>query len=109
MNRRRSYRVEAAQNDVIGYPYDREPTRPVGAAKHEHSSNDRQQPNDECEHSIICEWVAQIQFGNVSGDPDYAGKDVDPAHDRYRNGTFCHAATLQRTFMDREAPAQSGP
>ena len=64
--------------------------------------------------------MSEIELGRVNGDPYCTSEDIDPAYDRYRNGTFTrrcgHLAFAVTSLLERTASAtgiaaqaQSGP
>ena len=87
----RRQRMKSAYDHVERNPYNREPTRPVVAPQHKDSSNNRQQPDNQREHNLVRKGVSQIEFGCVRRNATDAGDYIDPAYDRYRNGTLPHA------------------
>jgi hypothetical protein len=53
-------RMKSAQDDVVRYPNNQSPSRPVAGAEHKHRSHDRDESNQANQYQLILKWALNL-------------------------------------------------
>jgi hypothetical protein len=80
--------VKSAEDYVVSHPNDQEPTRPVVAAEHKHSANNRQKPDEADQNNL--KVARPPQLAHVIGESDDADCYEYATDSRYCMRTFVH-------------------
>ena len=86
-------RVEAAENHVVCHPNHREPSRPVAAAKHKRSTNNRHQAQEQDPDRVILKRIPSPELVEVVSKRNYAHSYKQPTDDGHREWTFVHMSS----------------